>query len=111
MAKQLYRRTFIREWRVKRGLSLRQLAARLEQEPGGASISHASLGRIETGSQAYTQPIIEAIAAALGVEVMDLLEVHPDKAGEVVDLTRILKSLDDSRRSQAIEYLRFLATK
>lgn len=111
MRKSTYRRTYIREWREHRGLSLRQLAARLEEEPGGAHVSHASLGRIETGVQAYTQPILEAIAHALAVDVVDLLRVRPDRAGEVVDLVDRIKSLDDSAQAQAIEYLRFLATR
>jgi transcriptional regulator with XRE-family HTH domain len=111
MQKTRFRRTYIREWREWAGLSLRQLADRLEHEPGGMTLSHASLGRIETGQQAYTQPILEAISAALGVDVYDLLYVHPAKAGEVVDLTRIIRQLDDSRQAQALEYLRFLARK
>jgi len=111
MKKPLYRRTYIREWREWAGLSLRQLADRLEEEPGGKTISHASLGRIENGVQAYTQPILEAISTALGVDVYDLLYVHPAKAGEVVDLTRIIKGLDESRQAQALEYLRFLTRK
>ncbi len=111
MKKPLYRRTYIREWREHRGLSLRQLADRLEHEPAGKSLSHASLGRIETGQQAYTQPILEAIAVALSVDEYDLLHVHPAKAGEVVDITRLLRNLDESRQAQALEYLRFLARK
>jgi len=111
MKKPTYRRTFIREWREHQGLSLRQLAERLEQEPGGKTISHASLGRIETGVQAYTQPILEAISAALNVELFDLLNVHPLKAGQVVDMVRLIKTLDESRQAQALEYLRFLTRK
>lgn len=111
MAKTQYRRTYIRQWREKRGLSLRQLAARMEEMPGGRTISHASLGRIETGTQPYTQPILEGLSAALGVEIADLLNVNPEKEGEVVDLTRAIQNLDDSRRAQAIEFLRFLATR
>ncbi len=107
---QHYRRTFIREWRLKRGLSLRQLASRLEHEPGGKTLSHASIGRIENRQQAYTQPIIEAVAVALGCEVADLLYVHPDKAGDVIDLTARLKALPADKRSQALDYLRFLTT-
>lgn len=111
MAKPKYRRTFIREWREHRDLSLRELSARLEHEPGGRSFSHASIGRIENREQPYTQPIIEAIASALRVDVYDLLYVDPTKEGEVVDFNRVLKNLDDSRRAQALEYLRFLARK
>lgn len=109
MAESLYGRTFIREWRQNRGLSLRRLADRMEVEPGGKLIiSHASLARIEQGKQPYSQPILEALSAALNVSVGALLEIHPDKEGDVVDLVRLL---DQSKREQAIEYLRFLARK
>lgn len=104
-----YAKTYFREWRVKRGLSLRQVVARMETEPGGRPIiSHASLGRIETGQQPYSQPILEALAQALGVSRGALLEMHPDREGEVIDLVR---HLNHAKQAQAIEYLRFLANR
>lgn len=109
MTDRAHRKTYIREWRMKRGLSLRRLADRLERDPGGAPvISHASLGRIEKGEQPYSQPILEALAEALGVSVGMLLEVHPDREADVVDLVR---RLDDRRRAEAIDFLRYLATR
>ena len=102
-----FKKTFIREWRQKRGLSLRRLADRLEREPGGAPIiSHASLGRIEKGEQPYSQPILEALADALGVTVGMLLEVHPDREGDVVDLVR---RLDEHKQAEALQFIRYLS--
>ena len=99
---------YIREWRKKRDFSLRRLADRLEKEPGGDQlISYASLGRIETFKQPYSQEILEALAVALNVSKAALLEMDPTKDGEVVDLVR---RLDERRRVQALEYLRFLAS-
>lgn len=101
--------TYIRAWREKRGLSLRQLAGRLETTPGGEPlISFASLGRIEKGKQPYSQPILEALAHALNVSPSMLLEVDPNAEGQVIDL---LRKLEPSKRTQALEYLRYLATK
>lgn len=100
-----YGKTFIREWRVYRGLSLRRLADRLEMSGPNDSISHASLGRIETGDQPYSQPILEALASALNCSVTDLLSVDPTKEGEVVDLMRMI---NDKNRDQAIRVLRAL---
>jgi len=78
----LYRKTYIKEWRQKQGLSLRRLADRLESSPGGdLLISHTSIGRIEKGKQPYSQPILEALAHALGVPAWMLLEVNPEKDG------------------------------
>jgi transcriptional regulator with XRE-family HTH domain len=95
MGKRTYRLTYIRQWREARGLSLRALAGRLEQEPGEELISHASLQRIETGSQPYSQPILEAIANALSVTPTQLLEHDPTKQGEVVDM---FAGLDNDQR-------------
>lgn len=107
MTKPAYTKTYILEWRKKRGLSLRALANRLEVEPGGdALISHASIGRIEKGEQPYSQPVIEALAQALDVTVSDLIEVNPEKDGDVIDL---LRHLPAEKREQAVSYLRFLA--
>lgn len=109
MSKTPYRRTFIREWRKKRGLSLQQLADRLEVEPGGdLLVSYSSLSRIETGKQPYSQPVIESIARALDVSVPMLLEAHPEREGEIVDLFRLMPP---ERQEEAIKILRVLATR
>lgn len=100
-----YGKTFIREWREYRGLSLRRLADRVELDGPTETISHASLGRIEKGDQPYSQPILEALAHALSCSVIDLLSVDPTKEGEVVDLMRLI---DDRNREQAIRVLKAL---
>jgi len=107
--KPQYQRTYIKEWREKRGLSLRRLAERLEETPGGELlISHASIGRIEKGQQPYSQPILEAIAAALGVPAYMLLEVNPDKDGDVIDITLRLNKAPAELRNQAINIINAL---
>lgn len=65
------RRTFFKEWRVHRGLSQEQLADRLET-------SVASISRIESGSQPYTQDVLEALAEALMTDPASLLMRNPD---------------------------------
>lgn len=89
-----YAKTYIREWRQYRGLSLRRLADRLELNGPDETLSHASIGRIETGHQPYSQPILEAIASALNVEVHHLLSVDPTKEGAVVDLLALIRDKD-----------------
>lgn len=89
-----YGKMFIREWRQYRGLSLRRLADRLELNGPDETFSHASIGRIEKGQQPYSQPILEAIADALNVEVHHLLSVDPTKEGQVVDLLAMLRDKD-----------------
>jgi transcriptional regulator with XRE-family HTH domain len=110
MAKEpQYRRTYIKEWRQKRGLSLRRLAERLEDTPGGdLMLSHTSIGRIEKGQQPYSQPTLEAIAAALGVPAYMLLEVNPEKDGDVIDITLRLNKAPPQLRDQAISVINAL---
>lgn len=107
--RQTYRRTYIKEWREKRGLSLRRLAERLEESPGGElMLSHTSIGRIEKGQQPYSQPILEALSAALGVPPWMLLEVNPEKDGDVIDITLRLNKAPPELRDQAISVINAL---
>lgn len=107
--KPLRKRTYIKEWRAKRGLSLRRLAERLEETPGGDLIlSHASIGRIEAGKQPYTQSTLEAIANALGVTAAMLLEVNPEKDGDVIDITLRLNKASPELRKQVIDVIEAL---
>ena len=70
-----YRRTHIRQWRKFKGMSLEALAARVGEKTDG--FTHASLSRIERGLQPYSQPVLEAIADALGTDVASLLMRDP----------------------------------
>ena len=65
-----FRRTFIRQWRKKRGLSQEQLADRVGMTGG-------NLSQIENGNTGYTQATLEALAEALQCEPVDLLIRDP----------------------------------
>src|SRR5262252_1853026 len=65
-----FRRTFIREWRKYRGLTLEKVADRLDMTPG-----HISM--LERGQRGYTQETLEAVAAALQTDVASLLMRDP----------------------------------
>lgn len=107
MAKTVQGQHFIKPWREKRGISLRKLAERLETEPGGEPlVSYASLSRIENGEQPFSEPILNAIADALDVPRVMLLEMDPQKEGHIVDL---LNKMDRPTRDQAIRMLEILA--
>lgn len=69
--KRTRRRTFFKEWRLHRGLSQEQLAERLET-------SVASISRIESGAQPYTQDVLEALAEALSTDPASLIMRNPD---------------------------------
>lgn len=96
------RRTFIRQWRKHRGLTLEALAARVGERLG-VGFTHASLSRIERQRQPYSQQVLEALAEELNTDVASLLMRDPSdpeaiwsiwdnaKAGErrmIVDLAR-----------------------
>ncbi len=71
-----YGRTFIREWREHREMTLEALAEAVGEKIGG--MTHASLSRIERGLQPYSQPILEAIAEALDTKPAILLTRDPN---------------------------------
>ena len=68
--KRSFRRTFVREWRQYRNLTLEQLAGRLDM-----SASHFSM--LERGQRGYTQETLEAIADALQTDAGSLLMRNP----------------------------------
>lgn len=107
MKKSVQGQHYIKQWRKKRGISLRKLAARLETEVGGDPlISYASLNRIEKGEQPFSEPILNAVADALAVTRSMLLEMDPEKEGHVVDL---LNKMDRPTRDQAVRMLELMA--
>ena len=65
-----FKRTFIREWRKYRGLTLEKVADRLDMTPG-----HISM--LERGQRGYTQETLEAVASALQTDVASLLMRDP----------------------------------
>lgn len=66
MKSNLRKRAYIREWREQARLTQAVLAEKIGK-------TEATLSRIETGKIAYTQPTIEAVAAALGIQEFALL--------------------------------------
>jgi len=93
-----YRRTFLKAWRLYRGLTLERLAERVGVQP-------SALSYLERGQSAYNQGMLEALAEALNVTPSHILEVDPTKDGEVIDLVRLI---DDRNRDQAIRVLKAL---
>lgn len=71
-----YRRTFIREWRKHRNLTLEQLSSRLE-ELGLHDLGPSHLSMLERGQRAYTQQTLEALSEALQTDVASLLMRDP----------------------------------
>lgn len=68
--KRQFRRTYIRQWREHRGLTLEQLADRVEMTP-------SYLSMFERGQRGYTQNTLEALADALQTDAASLLMRDP----------------------------------
>lgn len=68
--KRQFRRTFVREWRKFRNLTLEHLADRLDM-----TASHFSM--LERGQRGYTQETLEAIADALQTDAASLIMRNP----------------------------------
>lgn len=77
------RRTYIREWRKYRDITL----VRLSQRTG---ISQPSLSRIERGLQPYSQGILEVLADALSCEPADLIGRLPGAPNELQVLVNLV---------------------
>lgn len=90
------RRVFIREWRKHRGLTLEQLAERVDT-------THATLSRVERGRQDYTQGLLEALAEALSCDPEDLLMRDPtDPEG----IWSVWDTVEPVQKKQAIRVLK-----
>lgn len=87
---------YVAEWLRYRGLSLRKLELRLEQEPGETLLSYTSLGRIARGEQALTPEILHALAHALNCGPEDILLINPLLTPEVVDLMAAVRAIRNS---------------
>lgn len=68
--KRAFRKTYIRQWREHRGLTLEQLADRID-------MTSSYLSMLERGQRGYTQETLEIIAEALQTDVASLLMRDP----------------------------------
>lgn len=73
--KRNFRRTFIREWRKHRDMTLEELAEAVDM-----TASHFSM--LERGQRGYTQETLEAVAVALKTSSGALLNRNPLVDGE-----------------------------
>jgi transcriptional regulator with XRE-family HTH domain len=76
--KALHRRTYIREWRKFRKMTLEQLAERISDGMGASALS-----MLERGKRRYTQESLENIATALVTTPTALLGRRPNDAEDI----------------------------
>lgn len=93
------KRTFIREWRKHRALTLERLAARV-------GVTHGTLSKIERGVLPYSQYQLETIAEALNTDPASLLMRNPlDPEG----IWTVWGRIPASERARAMDVLRAFA--
>jgi transcriptional regulator with XRE-family HTH domain len=93
------RRTFIRQWREYRGLTLEKLAEQL-------GVDHSTLSRIELGRRGYTQDRLECLAVALGTDPASLIACDP---AEPEAIWSIWDRIPKGERARAAELLKVFA--
>jgi len=92
------KRTFIREWRKHRRLSLEVLSERI-------GITHGTLSRIERGLLPYGQQQLEDLARELGTDPASLLVRNPrDPEG----VWMVWDQIPPADRHRALEILKAL---
>ena len=87
-----WRKTFIKQWRLHRGLTQAQLGSRV-----GISEPHLSL--IENGHRQYTQQFLEALSEALMTDPASLLMRDPSQEDA---MWSVWEDLEPAQRKQAI---------
>lgn len=105
--KPTYRRTYIRQWRQHRGLSLKRLANRLPADAEGRpAISDVSISRIERGLQPYNQAILEMLAEALNTDPASLLMRDPTQPDAIWTIWDQLKPEQQKQALVVLDALR-----
>jgi len=93
-----FQRTYIRQWRHHRGLTLERLAGRLDM-----TASHLSM--LERGQRGYTQDTLEALARAMQTDVASLLMRDPSDPDAIWSIWDQAKP---GQRRQIVEIARTL---
>jgi transcriptional regulator with XRE-family HTH domain len=92
------RRTFVREWRQYRDMTLERLADLI-------GLTYVSVSRIERGLQPYKQQTIEALAAALMTDVQSLLTRDPNHPE---DIWPIWDRATRTERAEIVEHAKLI---
>jgi len=95
------RKTFIREWRKYRNLTLEQVAEVMRVTPG-------ALSQLENHTGAYTQPMLEGLAQIFQCEPSDLI-TRPPSDDETI--TSIWSAVPIEDRKRALKVLQAFSTK
>lgn len=93
-----YRITNLRAWRKYRNLTQAALADRV-------GTTAASISRLETGLQPYTQPLLEQLAEALRCDPADLIIRLPPGSAEH-ELWQVVNGLKPDQQAQVLRVIK-----
>ncbi len=100
-------RIYLREWRTHRQLTQKQVVDRLSAlNDDKLPATEASLSRLESGKQPYSQRVLEALADIYACDPPDLIGRNPEKAGDVIDMWQ---RMNEMQRAQATAVIQALA--
>lgn len=95
---------FMRDWRLAHGLSLEEMADRINQARGRKFTTVGTLSRVETGALQYRQDLLETFAEVLGTTPALLLTRKPRDPRDVyADLIAELPNLGVELTPAAVE--------
>lgn len=94
-----FRKTFVREWRLSRGLTLEQLADRIGMQA-------SALSYLERGQSAYTQGTLEALAEALGTDPASLIIRNPSEDNAIWSLWDNASPAEKQQITEVVKVLR-----
>lgn len=94
-----FRRTFIRQWRQHRQLTLERLAERVDMTP-------SALSMLERGQRGYSQETLEALAHALQTTAASLLIRDPSQGED--QIWSIWDQASTAERQQIISVVKAL---
>lgn len=94
-----FRKTYIRQWRLARGLTLEQLADRI-------GVQASALSYLERGQSAYTQGTLEAVAEALGTDPASLIMRNPTEDDAIWSLWDNATAAEKQQITDVVKVLR-----
>jgi transcriptional regulator with XRE-family HTH domain len=111
-------RHYLREWRIKSGLSLEAVTERLQAMSHQSStlkppssrvgVTHGNLSRIERGLVPYNQTLLELLAQVYDTDTASLIAGPPADSERIGSLW---ESLTTTEKAQAVEIIKLLKGK
>lgn len=98
-------RHYLKEWRLRLGLTQDQLVVRLSDPAIGSGITKGTISKIENFKLPYTQHFLEACAEVFGRPVWELLVRDPSDEETALN---VWNDLDEAQKPRATALLRTL---